>query len=786
MPTAAATTSACGRDGWPSRWVACARTPARRFWGFIAFCGLLALSLTFTAAAHLTWRDLLAMGSPFALIAGLVLITELRPVVTAGAYDPQGVTISTAFVFAILFTWGPWPALLVHGAGVLLGELAKRKPLWKIVFNTGQYMGCLAVAAAVAWLGGMHATPTGTGGTVTVHQLPVMALCWVVYFLLNLAMVATVTTLEDGTPWWDDFSDEIGYYAITTFAVLALSPVVAVVTEASWQLLPLLMLPLVLVYKTASISREKEHASWHDALTGLANRKRLLEQMTLAGEDVERTGSHVALCLLDLDRFKEINDTLGHHTGDRLLEIAAARLARAVRPEDTVARLGGDEFAVLLTDVRDASVAIEAAERIRAVLGEPFHLDGMTLQVEASIGVALHPEHADTVPRLLQLADVAMYQAKEDRTGVELYRPERDIHTPDRLGPARLGAPRTGARTSWRCTSSPRCRSPPARPVGRGGAGPLGPPGPRPAVPGRVPRPRRAVRHDAPAHPCRAGEVAGPGRGVVAVRHRAAGGRQRLGARPQRQRVRRCGGRPAAHPRPAGERAQAGDHRARADGRPGPDDPRAGRARPARRRPEPGRLRHRLLLAGAPQAAAGQRDQGRPLVRGPDDHGRRRREPSCGRSSTWPTPWGCGSSPRASRRWRPGGRCDALAATSLRATSSAVRCPAPRRPVGCTATCVAPRSPTPRRWPPRPAPQDGRAVRSRAARPPPGVTARMSETGSITRDEVAHLARLARLALDDDELDRFAGQLDVIVGGGRPRRRGRRPPTSRRPRTRCR
>ena len=436
-----------------------------RFWGFIAFCGLLALSLTFTAVAHLTWRDLLAMGSPFALIAGLVLITELRPVVTAGAYDPQGVTISTAFVFAILFTWGPWPALLVHGAGVLLGELAKRKPLWKIVFNTGQYMGCLAVAAAVAWLGGMHATPTGTGGTVTVHQLPVMAMCWVVYFLLNLAMVATVTTLEDGTPWWDDFSDEIGYYAITTFAVLALSPVVAVVTEASWQLLPLLMLPLVLVYKTASISREKEHASWHDALTGLANRKRLLEQMTLAGEDVERTGSHVALCLLDLDRFKEINDTLGHHTGDRLLEIAAARLARAVRPEDTVARLGGDEFAVLLTDVRDASVAMEAAERIRAVLGEPFHLDGMTLQVETSIGVALHPEHTDTVPRLLQLADVAMYQAKEDRTGIELYRPERDIHTPDRLD--LLGSVRRALeRDELEMHFQPTVSFPSGRPVG--------------------------------------------------------------------------------------------------------------------------------------------------------------------------------------------------------------------------------------------------------------------------------------------------------------------------------
>ena len=403
------------------------------FWAWILLCGALGTTLLTTAVVHLSWGEVLAMGSPFALIGGLVLLAELRPVVTAGAYDPQGVTVSTAFVFAILFTWGPWPALVVHGTGVLLGEVAKRKPVWKIVFNTGQYVGCLAVAALVLQLAGMDPTPSHPAVNVSVHELPVMALCWVVYFVLNLAMVATAISLREGSRWWDEFVDEIGYYAVTTFAVLALSPVVVVVTSASWELIPLLLLPLFLVYKTASISREKEHAAMHDALTGLANRKRLIEQMALAGLEAERTGRSIALCLLDLDRFKEVNDTLGHHTGDRLLEIAAARLARAVRPEDTVARLGGDEFAVLLTDVRDAAAAVEAAHRIRSVLSEPVHLDGMTLQVETSVGVALHPEHTDSVPRLMQLADVAMYQAKEEHSGVELYRPEKDIHTPDRL-----------------------------------------------------------------------------------------------------------------------------------------------------------------------------------------------------------------------------------------------------------------------------------------------------------------------------------------------------------------
>ncbi len=403
------------------------------FWSWISFNGVFALCVFGVAIGHLAATDHVDRGAPLALIAGLVLLAELRPVVTAGSYDPQGVTVSTAFVFAILFYWGPWPALLVHGAGVLLGEIAKRKQLWRIVFNTGQYLVCLCLAAGVLWLADLRPSPGTPAPEMSIHQLPILALAWVVYFVANLAMVATATTLHEGTSWWEDFTDEIGYYAVTTFAVLALSPLVVVVTIASWQLIPLLLLPLFLVYKTATISREKEQAALHDALTGLANRKRLVEQMTTAGEVSIRTGRPMALCLLDLDRFKEINDTLGHHTGDRLLEIAANRLARAVRPEDTVARLGGDEFAVLLPDVPDADSAVEAAERIRAVLTEPYHLDGMTLQVETSIGVALHPQHTDNVPRLLQLADVAMYQAKEDRTGVEIYRPERDIHTPDRL-----------------------------------------------------------------------------------------------------------------------------------------------------------------------------------------------------------------------------------------------------------------------------------------------------------------------------------------------------------------
>jgi diguanylate cyclase (GGDEF)-like protein len=408
------------------------RRRAGLFRAYVVLAGVSGVALCALSLSRLSGSDVVAMGAPFALIAGLLLLGELRPVVTS-SFDPQGVNISTAFVFAILVHWGPWPALLLQMAAMLLGEVARRRNIWRIAFNTGQYVVCLAVAwLAVSAVGGLHGSPEQPLA-ITAHHLPAMVMSWCVYFVVNLAVVSGAIALNEGTSFWDEFRDEIGYYAVTTFAVLALSPVVAVVAVASWQLIPLLLLPLFLVYKTASISREKDHAAMHDALTGLANRKLLVERMAEAGGESLRSGRPIALCLLDLDRFKEVNDTLGHHTGDRLLEIAAARLLRAVRPEDTVARLGGDEFAVLVREVGDAGRALETARRVRDVLSEPFHLDDMTLSVEASVGVAMYPTHCDDVTRLLQLADVAMYQAKEDRTGVELYRPERDVHTTDRL-----------------------------------------------------------------------------------------------------------------------------------------------------------------------------------------------------------------------------------------------------------------------------------------------------------------------------------------------------------------
>jgi diguanylate cyclase (GGDEF)-like protein len=181
-------------------------------------------------------------------------------------------------------------------------------------------------------------------------------------------------------------------------------------------------------------SRRLRRLALDDELTGLANRARLQDQgrRLLAARDAE-DGTVAALLLVDLDRFKEVNDTLGHDQGDALLRGAAERLAEAVRPDDLLARLGADEFAVLCPGLPTRASAAEIAARLHDALGRPFDLAGVAIELDASIGIALSPDHARDIETLLRHADVAMELAKQDRTRTETYDRSRDGHSTDRL-----------------------------------------------------------------------------------------------------------------------------------------------------------------------------------------------------------------------------------------------------------------------------------------------------------------------------------------------------------------
>ena len=172
----------------------------------------------------------------------------------------------------------------------------------------------------------------------------------------------------------------------------------------------------------------------HDPLTALPNRTLALDRLTSAILNARRRGTRVAALFIDLDRFKSINDTLGHATGDRLLRQIAQRLKSAVREEDSVARLGGDEFIVVLPEVRQRADAEAVAGKIIQAVGRPFLLDGQEVFVSVSIGVSVFPDDGEDAEDVMRHADAAMYLAKEDGRGtVRVFTPELRARNHNRM-----------------------------------------------------------------------------------------------------------------------------------------------------------------------------------------------------------------------------------------------------------------------------------------------------------------------------------------------------------------
>jgi diguanylate cyclase (GGDEF)-like protein len=191
---------------------------------------------------------------------------------------------------------------------------------------------------------------------------------------------------------------------------------------------------LAMTFRDVITLAETRTQALTDELTGLANRRALIAALGAHAKRIDPDSeSSLALMLIDLDRFKEINDSLGHDVGDELLRQLARRLENYIRPGDLLSRLGGDEFAILLAPERDQTAAERVASRIAAALDEPFALDDMTLHVRGSIGIALYPHHCADPMQLLQRADVAMTIAKRSRSRVALYQIGEDPHSKERV-----------------------------------------------------------------------------------------------------------------------------------------------------------------------------------------------------------------------------------------------------------------------------------------------------------------------------------------------------------------
>jgi len=378
--------------------------------------------------AFLYGPDLVRHGSlGLWILLAAVLVGELVPI-KLGPGSGE-VAPSTTFTFALLLSSGVAAAALAQAIGSVIADLIDGKRPSRSAFNVAQYV--LAIGAAGSVLVAAGVLPHDHGFDPS--DVPALLGAGLVFFVVNTWLVAGAIALTAGTRLRDQISSELIRQSATEGILLGLAPLAVLALDAGAMLLPLLALPMIAVQRAGRQAIIAERLALHDALTELPNRVLFRTRTQHAIQGAGRAGSGVAVMLLDLDRFKEINDTLGHHYGDEVLRQVGERLSGLLGEDDTVARLGGDEFAILLRSVETPAAGVAVAAAVRRAIAKHFDVAGVRLELGASVGIASYPEHGHDVDVLMQRADVAMYQAKEGRTGVERYVPELDGNSVQRL-----------------------------------------------------------------------------------------------------------------------------------------------------------------------------------------------------------------------------------------------------------------------------------------------------------------------------------------------------------------
>jgi len=390
-----------------------------------------AITIATTLARHRGLPYIRQAPWAYAVFALMVIAAEWRPLAIPTNAGQTDMVASTTFSFALLIAFGLPGTVLAQSAASLLTDVAHRKAASKVLFNVAQYSVAFGGSAVVLHRLGDH--PGLTTSTSPAARLGAIVAAGIVYFVVNNVLVGIAVALDQRVRVARHIVDECRSQAVGNVVLLALAPIVVVVAARSLWLVPVLVLPVYLVYKSTQVAIDLEHQARHDALTGLPNRFLFRDRAHQALRMANRIDAGVSVMLLDLDRFKEVNDTLGHAAGDILLEQVGARLSGALREIDSVARLGGDEFAVLVPGLKHPDDAATVACRLLRSLETPFDIEGLPVDVEASIGIARYPNDGVDVDTLLRHADVAMYTAKVSPQMYEFYARDRDHNSRLRL-----------------------------------------------------------------------------------------------------------------------------------------------------------------------------------------------------------------------------------------------------------------------------------------------------------------------------------------------------------------
>jgi diguanylate cyclase (GGDEF)-like protein len=379
--------------------------------------GLAAAMAIITIAAEITDGDRSARWPPIALCVVLLGIGESRTWFRFG--DGAEVTPGWTFAFSIVLLGSPSVAMVAIAGSTLLVDLVGRRGWQKSMFNVAQVVVSLTAGALLLRPFGVIGPLTANGSITLEAAIGVMVAATVV-FVTNGLLTCIVLAMYHRTSLRSMIGRDFVQSVSADGALLALSPIFVVVIDDSVLLLPLLGVTAFLVYRSSQQALQRAHEANHDPLTRLLNRRAFTNHIEgFLGSHDEQT-PRGAIVLLDLDGFKQVNDTFGHAHGDELLCQVAERLSRCLRQHDEVSRIGGDEFVLVLDGEQDAAAI---SSRVLATLRTAVPVAGISVSVRASLGIALTRDAASP-DELLRNADLAMYASKASgRDRVTWYEP---------------------------------------------------------------------------------------------------------------------------------------------------------------------------------------------------------------------------------------------------------------------------------------------------------------------------------------------------------------------------
>ena len=401
-----------------------------RYYGYVGVivAGTLAAAVAIAVAAGVPAGGWLSVPPAFFLTAGLALVAELRPTRWGGLWMSPAASIYLVYSLATMITWGFLPALIVQSAAMLLLFAQLSASAGRLVFNVAQQGAALCVAWAV-W----NAVSGGAAWSGSLTQLLGILAAGSAWTITSWALVAGRSSLRSGEPW----RHLVRQWAKSEWTLratqVAIAPIVATAAMSSWWLVAVSAIPIFSVYRILQTAADREREAELDSLTGLLNRKGFEKAVDGKLLDAADTGTSVAVMILDLDRFTDVNSALGHDVGDRLLVELARRFTADQPPGKEIARLGGDEFGFAWSELDGMADPLACAREIRARLDRPIVVGDVSLEIDGSVGVAVFPEDGEDFSTLFRHADIAMDESKGRATSYVRYAPEFDHHSPERL-----------------------------------------------------------------------------------------------------------------------------------------------------------------------------------------------------------------------------------------------------------------------------------------------------------------------------------------------------------------